>query len=383
MASELLYPILPLFITTVLGAPVAVVSVTEGIADGLAAITKIFSGRLSDRYRRRPLVFVGYGLAAIGKILVALATVWPIVLIARMIDRFGKGVRGVPRDALIAEDVPKEFAGRAFGFHRTMDSLGASIGPLMGLGLFEVFHHHYRPVFVVAIVPAVLSALAVGFVRETKIASPTSGPVSTSRTDRIDRTNPERLPKAFWPPFVMLTTFAFINFSDALLILRAKHLGLSVSAVIAAYVLYNLTYTLASYPAGVLADKISKHVLIASGFLVFGVAYAGLGLVHDAIWVWPLLALYGFYTALTDGVTKAWIVTLVPTSIKGRALGLQAGWAGVGTVVAGIWAGVTWHGSGRVPLIVAGVIAMILGLGVLLTGAGIKLKPADNDVRVA
>jgi MFS family permease len=352
-ASEMLYPILPLFITSVLGAPVAVVGIIEGIADGLASITKIVSGRLADRWQRRPLVGVGYGAAAAAKILIALATSWPVVLLARALDRLGKGVRGAPRDALIADGVSKEHLGRAFGFHRTMDTTGAVIGPLIGLGLFELFHRHYRPVFVVAVVPSVLSAAAVVFVRETprpKAVSETSSGSGTSG----------HLPAAFWGPFWILTAFAFVNFSDALLIVRAKHLGLSVTAVIAAYALYNLTYTLASYPAGVLADRIPKQAIIAVGFAIFGASYIALGLVTRSVWVWPIFALYGIYTALTDGVAKAWISATVPSEVRGRALGLQGGAAGVGAIVAGAWAGLSWHGNGRGPLVGAGVIALVL-----------------------
>jgi MFS family permease len=352
-ASEMLYPILPLFITSVLGAPVAVVGIIEGIADGLASITKIVSGRLADRWQRRPLVGVGYGAAAVAKILIALATVWPMVLVARALDRLGKGVRGAPRDALIADGVAKEHLGRAFGFHRTMDTTGAVIGPLIGLGLFELFHRHYRPVFVVAVVPSVLSAAAVVFVRETPRPKTVTEESSGSGTF-------VRLPRAFWGPFWILTVFAFVNFSDALLILRAKHLGLSVTAVIAAYALYNLTYTLASYPAGVLADRIPKQAIIAVGFAIFGASYLALGLVTRSVWVWPIFALYGTYTALTDGVAKAWISATVSSEVRGRALGLQGGAAGVGAIVAGAWAGLGWHGNGRGPLVGAGVIALVL-----------------------
>ena len=356
-ASEMLYPILPLFITGVLGAPVAVVGIIEGIADGLAAITKIVSGRLADRWQRRPLVGAGYGAAAIAKGLIAIATVWPVVLVARALDRLGKGVRGVPRDALIADEVPAEHLGRAFGFHRTMDTTGAVIGPLLGLGLFEVFHHHYRPVFVIAVVPAVLSAAAVVFVHETPRPRTVPGSSPTGA--------PGRLPAAFWGPFWILTVFAFINFSDALLIIRAKHLGLSVTSVIAAYALYNLTYTLASYPAGVLADRIPKQAIIAAGFAVFGASYLALGLVTSSVWVWPIFALYGIYTALTDGVAKAWISVAVASDTRGRALGLQGGAAGIGAIIAGAWAGLAWHGNGRAPLITAGVIALILAIAVM------------------
>lgn len=353
-ASELLYPILPLFLTGVLGAPVAVVGIIEGVADGVAALTKIVSGRLADRWRRRPLVAAGYGLAAFGKVLIAVASTWPLVLVARALDRLGKGIRGAPRDALIADDVPAEHLGRAFGFHRSMDTLGAVIGPLLGLALFELFNHHYRPVFIVAVVPAVLSATAVLFVHEQKRpAGRLPQPADTAASKAP-------LPGPYWLPFTILTVFSFINFSDALLILRARHLGLSVTSVIAAYALYNLTYSAASYPAGVLADRVSKQTIIAVGFAVFGVSYAALGLVTRAVWVWPIFALYGLYTALTDGVAKAWIATTVTPAIRGRALGLQGGAAGIGAIAAGAWAGLSWHGTGQRPLLIAGIAALVL-----------------------
>ena len=367
-ASELLYPILPLFLTAVLGAPVAVVGIIEGVADGVAAVTKLVSGRLADRWRRRPLVAAGYGLAALGKVLIALATTWPLVLIARALDRLGKGVRGAPRDALIADDVPTEHLGRAFGFHRAMDTLGAVIGPLLGLGMFELFHHHYRPVFIVAVIPAVLSATAVLFVHEPHRPpnQPSTDATAGGATEGNGNAGNVRLPGPYWLPFAILTVFSFINFSDALLILRARHLGLSVTSVIAAYALYNLTYSLASYPAGVLADRVSKQAIIAAGFAVFGVSYTALGLITRAVWVWPIFALYGLYTALTDGVAKAWIATTVTPDIRGRALGLQSSTAGIGAIVAGTWAGLSWHGTGQRPLLIAGIAALVLAIGAVL-----------------
>ncbi len=360
-ASELLYPILPLYLTGVLGAPVAVVGIIEGVADGVAALAKIASGRVADRWRRRPLVAAGYGFAAFGKVLIAVASTWPLVLVARAFDRLGKGIRGAPRDALIADDVPAEHLGRAFGFHRSMDTLGAVIGPLIGLALFELFNHHFRPVFIVAVIPAVLSAAAVLFVRETP--RPT-----TKQASPISNAPATRLPGSYWLPFTILTTFSFINFSDSLLIIRARHLGLSVTSVITAYALYNLFYSLASYPAGVLADRMSKQTIVAVGFAVFAVSYIALGLVTQPVLVWPIFAVYGLYTALTDGVAKAWISTTVTPQTMGQALGLQSGAAGIGAIVAGIWAGLAWHGTGRVPLLVSGITSLALAAGVLFLG---------------
>ena len=165
-ASELLYPILPIFLTSVLGAPASVVGAVEGIAEGGAALTKLGAGKLGDRFRRRPLIGLGYGLAALGKVLVAVAVGWPVVLAGRVVDRIGKGMRGAPRDALLVDGVPAAARGRAFGVHRTADTLGAVIGPLLGLAGYELLGHRIRPLLLIAVVPAVLSVLLVAAVHE-------------------------------------------------------------------------------------------------------------------------------------------------------------------------------------------------------------------------
>ena len=165
-ASELLYPIMPIFLTVSLHAPAAVVGLVEGLAEGAASVTKLASGFLSDRFHRRPLVGVGYGLAAVGKVFIALAVAWPLVLVGRVLDRLGKGVRGAPRDALLVEDIPAPARGRAFGFHRTADTLGAVIGPLVGLAAYELLDHQIRPLLVIAVFPAILSVLLVAAKRD-------------------------------------------------------------------------------------------------------------------------------------------------------------------------------------------------------------------------
>ena len=358
-ASELLYPILPIFLVGVLGAPIAVVGLVEGLADGAAALTKLVSGRWSDRRSRRPVVALGYGLAAAAKVVVALAVVWPMVLVARVADRIGKGIRGVPRDALIADDIDAEHRGRAFGFHRSIDTFGAVLGPLIGLGLYEALNHHIRPLLWVAAAPALLSVCLVSIVREK--------PRTTATVQaRVEPSAP--LPARFWRLVVLLGAFAFVNFSDALLLIRAQHLGLGVGSVIGVYCLYNLTYALASYPAGVVSDKIPRRIVVGCGLVIFAFAYIGLGVVSTSTWVWVLFPVYGLYAALTDGVTKAWIVDLAPANARGRAIGVQGAVAGVGAIVAGVWAGLAWSGTGRVPLIVAGSVAAVVSVVMLMGG---------------
>jgi MFS family permease len=359
-ASELLYPLMPILLTTVLGAPAAVVGAVEGIAEGVAAGTKVVAGRVSDRFRKKPIVALGYGLAALGKVLVAAAGVWQVVLVGRSVDRLGKGIRGAPRDALLVQGIPADARGRAFGFHRAADTAGAVIGPLIALGGYELLHHRLRPLLWVAVVPAVLSVLLVALLREPR--APRAGTV---------RRQPETgervvLGAPFWRVVAVLGLFSLVNFPDALLLLRLHEIGFGVVEVILAYVGYNLVYTALSYPAGVIADRLSPRTVVAVGLLVFATAYAGLGLTEDHLASWLLIGGYGAYTGLTDGVGKAWVSRLVPAGSQGTGQGIFQGVLGAGVLAAGLWAGLAWGADGHVPLLVSGVLAGIIGVALLL-----------------
>jgi MFS family permease len=357
-ASELLYPVLPLFLTGTLGAPPSVVGLIEGVAEGTASVGKAISGRLADRFRRKPLIALGYGISSLSKPIIGLAHGWGLVLGARFTDRVGKGLRTSPRDALIAAETPPELRGAAFGYHRAMDTVGAVIGPLLGLGLYELLDHRLRPLFFAAAVPALLSVVLIAWVREHP---PEPG------AERPPRVPLRDLPKGYWRVVAFLALFGLANFSDALLILRVNELGLSFAGVILAYTLYNATYAALSYPAGVLSDRVPRRLVFAGGLGAFAVAYLGLGLADSAAWVWPLLAVYGAYTALTDGVGKAWVANLLPAGALGTGLGLYQGLTGVCALSAGIWAGLAWGADGHLPLLVSGaivaVLAPILALG--------------------
>ena len=351
-ASELLYPILPIFLTVTLGAPAAVVGVIEGLAEGAASLTKLVAGRLADRRAKRPLIAFGYGLAAVGKLLISVAGVWPTVLAGRVVDRLGKGVRGAPRDALLMVGVAPEHRGRVFGFHRFADTSGAVVGPLLGLAGYELFHHHIRPLLVVAVVPAVLSVLLVRFVSEaSRPPAPRAGraPAST-----------ERLPLPYRRTVTLLVAFGLINFPDALLLLRVSDVSHSLAFVVLAYAAYNAVYALLSYPFGALADRLGPRRVFAVGLACFAVAYVGLGLVHSRASIWPILLIYGGFTAATDGVGKAWIAGQVPPTLQGRGQGLYQGLTGGAVLVAGLWAGLAWGKQGTVPLLVSGFAAAAL-----------------------
>uniref|UniRef100_A0A5Q5CLR7 Major facilitator superfamily MFS_1 n=1 Tax=Mycobacterium sp. (strain JLS) TaxID=164757 RepID=A0A5Q5CLR7_MYCSJ len=347
-ASELLYPLLPIYLTSVLGAPAAVVGAVEGAAEGAASLTKLASGPLGDRFARRPLIATGYGMAALGKVIVAAAGTWPGVLAGRVTDRLGKGLRGAPRDALLVDGIDPAARGRVFGFHRAMDTFGAVVGPLLGLAGYELLDHQIAPLLWVAVIPAVLSVALVFCVRERARAVPT-----VARPPLLSRVRD--LPRRYWRVTALLVGFGVVNFPDALLLLRLNEIGFSVVEVILAYVGYNVVYAVASYPAGALADRVGTPAVFAVGLGFFAVGYTGLGLTTDTLTAWMLIGVYGMFTACTDGVGKAWISSLVGADVQASAQGVFQGASGFAILAAGLWAGLLWGADGTVPLLISGL----------------------------
>jgi len=359
-ASELLYPLLPIYLTAVLGAPAAVVGAVEGVAEGAASLTKLASGPLGDRFARRPLIATGYGMAALGKVIVAAATAWPGVLAGRVVDRLGKGIRGAPRDALLVVDIDDAARGRVFGFHRAMDTLGAVVGPLLGLAGYELFDHQIAPLLWVAVVPAVLSVALVFLVRESRRIQPSRRKVFAGVGE---------LPRRYWRVTVALVAFGVVNFPDALLLLRLNEIGFSVVEVILAYVTYNVVYAVSSYPAGLLADRIPRPAVFGIGLVFFAIGYVGLGVTSDAVAAWLLIGVYGLFTACTDGVGKAWISSLVGADLQASAQGVFQGASGFAVLAAGLWAGFLWGADGRLPLLISGVVGGVFALALLAVSA--------------
>ncbi|HEX2286623.1 MAG TPA: MFS transporter [Mycobacterium sp.] len=356
-ASELLYPLLPIYLTSVLGAPAAVVGAVEGAAEGAASLTKLAAGPLGDRFSRRPLIATGYGMAALGKVMVAAATAWPGVLAGRVVDRLGKGIRGAPRDALLVADIDEAARGRVFGFHRAMDTLGAVVGPLLGLVGYELLDHQIAPLLWVAVVPAILSVALVFGVRERRRV-----PSHGGRRAVFSRVG--ELPRRYWRVTAVLVAFGLVNFPDALLLLRLNEIGFSVVEVILAYVTYNAVYAVASYPAGLLADRIGKPAVFGIGLVFFAIGYAGLGMTTDALTAWLLIGVYGVFTGCTDGVGKAWISSLVGSDLQGSAQGVFQGLSGFAVLAAGLWAGFLWGADGRLPLLVSGIAGGVVAVAV-------------------
>ncbi|TML21467.1 MAG: MFS transporter [Actinobacteria bacterium] len=331
LASELAYPIVPLFLTSVLGAPVAVLGVIEGIAEGVAVGLGALSGWISDRAggRRVPWITAGYTLTAVSRAAVAAATHWGLVLAGRLTDRTGKAVRTAPRDALIRDSTAPELVGTSFGFHRAADTVGATIGPLVAAALLAG-GVSLRNVLWISVLPGLLAVLLVRRVRE-----------APARAETLTR-EPHLRP-GYWPVVAAAVVFSLGNSSNAFLLLRASNLGLSATLVILAYALYNLVYAGLAWPLGSLSDRIPRAAVLAGGFAVYALVYTGLALAGKSWAVWPLFALYGVYVAATDGVLKAWVADHVDGPMAGTAYGIYAGLVGAALLVASVVAGVLWE----------------------------------------
>jgi MFS family permease len=370
-ASELLYPLLPIYLTAVLGAPPAVVGAVEGAAEGAASLTKLTAGPLGDTFARRPLITAGYGMAALGKVIVAVTGAWPGVLTGRVVDRVGKGVRDAPRDALLVDGIDEASRGRVFGFHRAMDTLGAVVGPLIGLAGYELLDDKIPPLLYIAIVPAVLSVALVALVRER--------PRPVERAHRPPmRAALRQLPRRYWRVIVLLAAFAVVNFPDALILLRLNGIGFSVAEVILAYVGYNVVYALGSYPAGALADRIPRPAVFGIGMAFFALGYIGLGLTTDKVASWLILGLYGLFTACTDGVGKAWISGIVPAELQSSAQGMFQGSTGFAVLSAGLWAGLLWGARGQLPLLISGIAGGFFAAILLILSIGAWIRPKSS-----
>lgn len=370
LASEMIYPIIPLFVVGTLGATPAALGLIEGIAEGISTGLRWIGGVLSDRTRRRkPFVVAGYSLSAVSKPLMGLAAFAlgvPLFLAGRASDRLGKSLRTAARDALIADSTAAEFRGRAFGFHRAMDTCGAIVGPLIALLVITCWSHvSLAWLFFVALIPGTLSVvLAAGAVREIRPASPQVARVGTA-------SHAAPYPRAFWHLLLALGVFSLGNSSDALLLLRASNLGFSFAQVIVAFALFNTVYAATAAPLGSLSDRVGRKPVLLVGWVVYALVYLGFAGWTSTRAPWLLLGLYGLYHALTEGVTKALVSDLVPPERRAGAIGLLATVAGLGQLVASILAGVLWDtqvfGQALHAGLALGALAALVALPILAT----------------
>ncbi len=360
----MLYPIVPLFLTLVLGAPMVIVGLIEGAAESTASILKVVSGWYSDKTtKRKPFVVAGYSISAISKPLMALAYGWPLVLVARLMDRTGKGLRTSARDALIADSSDAAHRGRSFGLHRSMDTIGAVAGPLIALGILYLSGDNYRLVFLAAFIPGLLSILLVTF-----FVSERRRPVTERISFKISDFGRD------YKVFLLITAiFALGNSSNVFLILRAENLGFSFYMVILSYVLFNIVSSLGAFPLGTLSDRWGRRNIMSAGFIVFGIVYFGFAWVQQSIYIWLLFIIYGLYEALTEGIGKAYVVDLVPSDKRATALGIYHGASGFMMLFASIIAGLLWDILGpSAPFIYGGAAAALSALLLVV------LMPGDH-----
>ena len=357
-ASELLYPLLPIYLTAVLGAPPAVVGAIEGAAEGAASLTKLASGPLGDRFARRPLIATGYGMAALGKVMVAAFASWPGVMAGRVVDRLGKGLRGAPRDALLVADVDEAARGRVFGFHRAMDTAGAVVGPLLGLVGYELLDHQIAPLLWVAVVPAVLSVALVFLVRE-----PRRGRDCREGGHLLRGCATSREDTGGWRRCSSHSASSTSRCATPVAAQRDRLLGRRGDLGLRRLQLGVRTVEL---PGGLLADRIPRPAVFGIGLVFFAIGYAGLGLTEDHLTSWVLIGVYGLFTGCTDGVGKAWISSLVGKDVQASAQGVFQGASGFAMLIAGLWAGLLWGADGRLPLLISGAVGAVFAVALLV-----------------
>jgi MFS family permease len=342
-ASEMIYPLLPLFLTAALGAGPEALGVIEGVAESTASFLKLASGYLSDRLRaRKRWVVGGYLLANLTRPLIGLATGWTGVLVLRFFDRVGKGLRTSPRDALIAESTPPAVRGKAFGFHRAADHAGAVVGPLLAALLLMVLHDRFRTIFFLSLIPGLMAVavLAAG-VRDipASVTPPRREPLRIAAAWR-------ELPTGLRRFTLILFLFTLGNSSDAFLLLKAQQMGVPIALIPMLWVALHLVKMSISLPAGMLSDRLGRKGVILAGWSVYALTYAGFAVVNAAWEVWGLFLVYGLYFGLTEGVEKALIADLAPERLRGSAFGLYHLAVGAGALPASLLFGWVWERFG-------------------------------------
>jgi MFS family permease len=345
VSTEMVYPLLPVFLTTVLGANMAFVGLVEGIAESTASLLKIASGWWSDRVRKRkPLMIAGYGLSALTRPLIAIAATGAQVLGARFIDRIGKGIRTSPRDALLAASVPAEQRGAAFGVQRAMDNAGAVFGPLIAWIMLQWFTSDFRVLFWIAVLPMVgaMACLIFGARDQVQPAAPAAA------KDVV----PFNITPVFKSYLGAVLLFTLGNSSDAFLLLRAQAVGVPVSSLPLLWLALNLVKSLSSYPAGVLSDHIGRRGLIIGGWCVYALVYLGFGLANQPWQIWALFLAYGLFYGMTESTERALVADFYPDAQRGRAFGSFNFITGIGALPASLLMGWLWTVCG--PLVAFG-----------------------------
>ncbi len=337
-SSEMIYPLLPLFITSVLGASRASLGLIEGVAEATASLVKVLSGILSDRFRRRRMpMLLGYGLSLVSRPFIAVAGVWETVFGARFVDRIGKGVRTSPRDALLVESVPFEKRGLAFGVHRAMDTAGAVLGPAIAIILLGLYHFDMRRVFWISIIPGIGALFMISLIKDPEGRS-------------VERTPPVHLsavPRGAFRDFLWITAlFTLANSSDTFLLLRAHSCGFSTTGVVGVFMAFNVFYALVAAPIGALSDRWGRRRVTELSFFYYAALYAGFAFVDSRLGVLSLFILYGPFQVVEEGVKKAYVSELVPGKRMATGMGIYNAVRGLALLPASLMTGMVWDRFG-------------------------------------
>ncbi len=354
ISAEMVYPLIPLYLTMAFGATPVMVGFIEGIAESVASLLKVFSGYISDRFqRKKAIAFCGYATGVIYKIALLFATSWLGILAARVIDRFGKGVRTAPRDVMVSESADKNSMGQAFGIHKMLDMAGSAIGILLAfLFLKYIGESGYRLVFAISIIPVLLALLMFAFIKENKVHQPKEREHFWKNISLLDKQLKVYLAVTF--------LFTLGNSSNSFLLLRAVDAGFSSSDAVLLYFLYTVTVSLLAVPCGKLSDKVGRKRLLVPGYLTFALVYLGFAFCVNKTAMVLIFVLYGVYGAMTTGVERAFIAEIAPSHLKGTMLGLHSTLAGIALLPASVIAGALWQSIGAyAPFLYGSVMALL------------------------
>ena len=371
VSSEMIHSLLPLFMATTLGASVIIIGLIEGLAEATALIIKVFSGVLSDYLgKRKGLAMLGYGLGALSKPLFAMAGSSGMVLSARMIDRVGKGIRGAPRDALVADVTPSEIRGAAYGLRQSLDTIGAFLGPLLAVGLMLLWNNDFHTIFWVAVFPGVLSIALLWF----GLSEPKT-PVTDKRTNPLRRENLKKLSAAYWWVVGLGALFTLARFSEAFLVLRAYQMDIPLFAIPLVMVAMNLVYSLSAYPFGKMSDSMNHTRMLQAGLLVLIAADITLALSHHWSTLLIGVGLWGIHMGMTQGLLAAMIAHTAPAELRGTAFGMFNLISGIALLLASTGAGILWETMGAASTFYAGAVICAIVL------AGMRFTPAAYQQR--
>lgn len=375
ISSELIHSLLPVFLVTVIGASTMTVGIIEGIAEATAAIAKVFSGALSDRLGKRKLLAgIGYGLGAITKPVFPLATTAAEVLAARFVDRIGKGIRGAPRDALVADVTPPAIRGAAYGVRQALDTLGAFMGPLLAVALMALYANDFRAVFWWASIPAALAVLLI----VVGVREPDGVKATAKRGWPIQKNELARLPTAYWLVVTVGIVFTFARFSEAFLVLKAQNAGLPLALIPLVLVWMNLVYAVIATPAGAWSDTIGRPKVLLAGLLTLAIADIALAFVPGLWGVFIGVGLWGLYMGLSQGLLSALVADTAPEDLRGTAFGIFNLATGIVLLVASVLAGWLWSAFGPTATFISG--ALFSGLATLIMAFRIDWR-APHDPR--